>query len=184
MEGDVQTTRAPPLNASSGGTSLIMGPAAKCQVIAPHFHVSDRVAVEGAAAHGFFRIAHCRAAGLSLARQAAKLLDAFSPRIRQLRSCFPQEVSMGNRRLPLFCIIIAMVISTTPSRAKNDPSRLPLVWGPAVASSKACLASGHIPQPETARPTKTRTSTSLQCLSQHPPRPFWRPIGSDTVRSR
>jgi len=44
---------------------------------------------------------------------------------------------MGNRRLPLFCIIIAMVISTTPTRAKNDLSRLPLGGGPAVAFLKS-----------------------------------------------
>jgi hypothetical protein len=44
---------------------------------------------------------------------------------------------MGNRPPPLFCIIIAMVISTTPTRAKNDPSRLPLVGGPAVAFLKS-----------------------------------------------
>jgi D-alanyl-D-alanine carboxypeptidase len=44
---------------------------------------------------------------------------------------------MGNRRVPLFCIIIAMVISTTPTRAKNDLSRLPLGGGPAVAFLKS-----------------------------------------------
>jgi D-alanyl-D-alanine carboxypeptidase len=44
---------------------------------------------------------------------------------------------MVNRRLPLFFMIIAMVISTTPARANNDPSRPPLVGGPAVAFLKS-----------------------------------------------
>jgi hypothetical protein len=43
---------------------------------------------------------------------------------------------MVNRRLPLFFMIIAMVISTTPTRANNDPSRLQFVGGPAVAFLK------------------------------------------------
>src|SRR5215831_4196054 len=74
---------------------------------------------------------------LSLARHAAKLRDASSPRIRHVRSCFPQEVSMGNRRLPMFFMIIAMMIWTTPTRANNDPSGPPLVGERAVAFLKS-----------------------------------------------
>jgi hypothetical protein len=44
---------------------------------------------------------------------------------------------MDNRRLPLFLMIIAMVLSTTLAWAKNDPSRSPLVAGPAVAFLKS-----------------------------------------------
>jgi len=44
---------------------------------------------------------------------------------------------MGNRRLPLFFMIIATVIWTTPTRANTDPSGLPLVGENAVAFLKS-----------------------------------------------
>src|SRR5215467_7442803 len=47
MSGDVQTGRAHSLNATSGWNSLSWGPAANLPIMALHFHVSGRVAVNG-----------------------------------------------------------------------------------------------------------------------------------------
>jgi len=44
---------------------------------------------------------------------------------------------MGNRRLPLFFMIIAVMIWTTPTRASNDPSGPPLVGEPALTFLKS-----------------------------------------------
>jgi hypothetical protein len=98
--------------------------------------MSGRVAVEGAVAHGSSEYLMSATRVLSLARHAAKLRDASSPRICHVLFP-PKEVSMDNRRLPMFFMIIATMIWTTPTRANNDPSSPPLVGERAVAFLKS-----------------------------------------------